>query len=80
MIEFCEVLLMTSKNEWHASLPMREEETSYCWMAVLGLKDAYYLLGQTAESIFDLSMMANSMSLSASQIDSPVHLEFLPNS
>ena len=21
MIEFCEVLLMTSKNEWHASLP-----------------------------------------------------------
>ena len=40
---------MTSKNEWHASLPMREEETSYCWMAVLGLKDAYYLLGQTAE-------------------------------
>ena len=59
---------------------MREEETSYCWMAVLDLKDAYYLLWQTTESIFDLSMMATSMSLSVSQIDSPVHLEFLPNS
>jgi len=74
------VLLMTSKNEWHVPLPMREEETSHCWMAVLDLKDAYYLLGQTTGSIFDLSMMANSMSLSASQMDSPVHLEFLPNS